>query len=65
MPHAVKRKSTAPLATIDAAIHSFRGERVILDADLAKIYGVATKVLNQAVKRNRENSRPIFFSSSI
>lgn len=31
-----------------------RGQRVILDADLAEIYGVATKVLNQAVKRNTE-----------
>ena len=29
-----------------------RGERVLLDADLADLYGVATKVLNQAVKRN-------------
>ncbi|HWA24831.1 MAG TPA: ORF6N domain-containing protein [Lacunisphaera sp.] len=35
-------------------IHTLRGERVILDADLAKIYGVTTKVFNQAVKRNRE-----------
>ena len=31
-----------------------RGQRVILDADLAEIYGVATKVLNQAVRRNSE-----------
>lgn len=31
-----------------------RGERVILDADLAALYGVATKALNQAVKRNAE-----------
>jgi hypothetical protein len=29
-----------------------RGERVIFDSDLAKIYGVTTKALNQAVKRN-------------
>jgi len=29
-----------------------RGEKVLLDADLADLYGVATKVLNQAVKRN-------------
>ena len=29
-----------------------RGEKVLLDADLAMLYGVATKVLNQAVKRN-------------
>jgi hypothetical protein len=33
---------------------------VILDADLAKIYGVAAKVFNQAVKRNREKF-PAYF----
>jgi hypothetical protein len=33
-------------------IHSVRDQRVILDADLARLYGVPTKVLNQAVKRN-------------
>jgi hypothetical protein len=31
-----------------------RGEKVLLDVDLAALYGVATKVLNQAVKRNRD-----------
>jgi len=31
-----------------------RGQKVILDADLAQIYGVPTKALNQAVKRNIE-----------
>src|SRR5205807_10589635 len=31
-----------------------RGEKVMLDVDLAKLYGVTTKALNQAVKRNRE-----------
>lgn len=39
---------------IDSAIHVLRGERVMLDADLAKLYGVETRVLNQAVKRNRD-----------
>ena len=33
-------------------IHTIRGVQVILDSDLAKMYGVETKVLNQAVKRN-------------
>ena len=37
---------------IEPAIMLLRGERVILDSDLAALYGVATKVLNQAVKRN-------------
>jgi hypothetical protein len=35
-------------------IHEIRGERVMLDSDLASIYGVETKALNRAVKRNRD-----------
>lgn len=35
-------------------IRRFRGEKVLLDFDLAALYCVAVKVLNQAVKRNRE-----------
>lgn len=31
-----------------------RGERIMIDADLAEIYGVTTKQLNRAVKRNKE-----------
>ena len=31
----------------------FRGHKVMLDRELATLYGVETKVLNQAVKRNR------------
>ena len=34
-------------------IRTIRGVRVILDRDLAKIYGVPTKAFNQAVKRNQ------------
>jgi hypothetical protein len=46
-----KRKSTAePTAPRLVVV---RGLRIILDSDLAAIYGVATKVLNQALKRNR------------
>jgi len=37
---------------IEHAILLIRGEKVMLDLDLARIYGVTTKVLNQAVKRN-------------
>src|SRR6266446_4905445 len=36
----------------DPPIFSIRGQRVILDVDLARLYGVTTKALNQAVKRN-------------
>ncbi len=39
---------------IESSIYILRGQRVMLDSDLSKLYGVRTKVLNQAVKRNRE-----------
>jgi len=39
---------------LEPLIFTARGRRVILDADLARVYGVATKGLNQAVKRNSE-----------
>jgi hypothetical protein len=39
---------------ISSLIFSLRGQRVILDADLAELYGVPTKAFNQAVKRNIE-----------
>ena len=38
--------------SIAATIHTLRGDKVILDADLARIYGVTTKRLNEQVKRN-------------
>ncbi len=44
----------APLANIAPLIVTVRDQRVILDADLAALYGVSTMVLNQAVKRNQE-----------
>lgn len=43
-----------PLARVASRIFELRGRRVILDADLAEIYGVTTKRLNEAVKRNQE-----------
>ncbi|MCZ6624718.1 MAG: ORF6N domain-containing protein [Deltaproteobacteria bacterium] len=49
----MKTERSAELSVpIETVIHTLRGERVILDADLAKIYGVETRVLNQAVRRN-------------
>ncbi|HTG98350.1 MAG TPA: ORF6N domain-containing protein [Burkholderiales bacterium] len=42
------------LANIAPRILVLRGHRVMLDADLADLYGVATKALVQAVKRNRD-----------
>jgi hypothetical protein len=37
---------------IKSKIHEIRGQKVMLDRDLAELYQVETKVLNQAVKRN-------------
>ncbi len=47
-------KSLIPVGKIEQRILLIRGERVIVDADLAEFYGVPTKVLNQAVRRNKE-----------
>ena len=41
-----------PDESIEDTILLIRGKRVILDRDLARLYAVGTKVLNQAVKRN-------------
>ena len=50
------KKTNLPIAVeqIDGMIRTIRGVRVMLDRDLAKIYGVPTKAFNQAVKRNRQ-----------
>ncbi len=44
---------SAPADQIAHAIHVIRGHRVMLDADLAVLYGVTTKRLNQQLRRNR------------
>jgi len=46
--------STPRTETIARLVHAVRGERVLFDTDLASLYGVSTKALNQAVKRNRD-----------
>jgi hypothetical protein len=46
--------SLVPLERIEQAIYLIRGEKVMLDRDLAALYGTSTKALKQAVKRNRE-----------
>ena len=47
-----KMANPVPVAHITQSILILRGQRVLLDSDLAAIYGVTTKALNQAVKRN-------------
>lgn len=49
-----KSKSLVPIEEIDEIIYTIRGVRVMLDGDLAKIYGIATFRFNQAIKRNRD-----------
>src|SRR6266481_9926347 len=48
-----KPKSPIPIDQIDGMIRTIRGTRVMLDRDLAKIYGVPTFRFNEAIKRNR------------
>ncbi len=49
-----REESVIPLERIVDKIFLIRGKKVMLDSDLAQLYGVETKVLNQAVKRNAE-----------
>ena len=47
-------KSDALAVQVERRILLIRGQKVMLDADLAELYGVPTKSLNLAVKRNAE-----------
>lgn len=53
-------KALIPVEIIEKKILLIRGEKVMLDSDLAELYGVATKVLLQAVKRNLNRFPPDF-----
>ncbi len=48
------KNTPVPVEHIARSILVLRGHKVILDADLAALYGVETRALNQAVKRNRK-----------
>ncbi len=45
-------RTLIPVEVIEQRILLIRGQKVILDADLAMLYGVPTRILNQAVRRN-------------
>ncbi|MFH1367816.1 MAG: ORF6N domain-containing protein [Elusimicrobiota bacterium] len=49
-----------PQTRIESRIFVIRGRKIMLDKDLAELYGVSTKVLNQAVKRNLKRFPPDF-----
>jgi len=46
------RGALSPALSVERSILSIRGQKIILDRDLAVLYGVPTKALKQAVKRN-------------
>ena len=50
----VKKVSLIPSERIEQAIMQLRGQRVILDSDLARLYGVTTSRLNEQIKRNTD-----------
>ena len=54
------RKSVLAAKPIENQIFLVRGQKVLLDADLAALYGVEVRALNQAVKRNKERFPPDF-----
>ena len=48
------QKQIVPVEQVEQMIFLLRGQKVMVDADLAALYGVPTKVLNQAVTRNKK-----------
>jgi ORF6N domain len=58
------KSATDPIADISQRIRMFRGQRVLIDSDLALLYGVTTARLNQQFRRNRERF-PEDFASEI
>jgi ORF6N domain len=59
MAKSTDNQALVPVEQIERSIHVIREQRVMLDFDLAKLYGIPTHVLNQAVKRNRAGSPAI------
>ena len=53
-------QTIVPVDNISGMIYTIRGQRVLLDSDLARLYGVSTKAFNQAVKRNLDRFPPDF-----
>jgi hypothetical protein len=50
----VKKRRLASVPKLDELIREVRGQKVILDTDLARIYGIPTFRFNEAIKRNRD-----------
>jgi ORF6N domain len=47
-------KTAVPSRPVESLIHVIRRQKVMLDADLAQLYGVSTKAFNQGIRRNKE-----------
>ena len=62
MPKKPHDGSLIPADQIEKSIHMLRGQRVMLDFDLAELYEVETRVLNQAIKRNIDSFPKDFIS---
>ena len=58
--HLTDQTTLLPDELIIRKIYKFREQKVMLDSDLSLLYGVETKVLNQAVKRNMNRFPPDF-----
>ncbi len=56
----MEKSVEAQIEQIRSKIYFIRGHRVMFDSDLSELYGVDTKVLNQAVRRNLERFPPDF-----
>jgi len=59
-PHMTHELISVPADSVERSILLIRCQKVILDRTLARLYGVSTKVLNQAVRRNPERFPPDF-----
>jgi hypothetical protein len=55
-----ERNPIIPVDVVISRIFFLRAEKVLIDRDLAELYGVSTKALNQAVKRNQRRFPPDF-----
>jgi hypothetical protein len=56
----MKKTTLVPYKKVINKIYLIRDKKVMLDRDLAEIYGVPTRVLNQAVNRNKKRFPPDF-----
>jgi hypothetical protein len=54
-----RKRDLIPLQRVEKTILFIRGQNVILDADLARLYGTTTKRLNEQVKRNHDRFQEI------